>query len=91
MQVRKSKALDGTDRDILRILYLKSPLVTRQIAKNVGLTGSAVVPRLNNLKELGIIKQHKLEKIRNFERSFGNKTLKINSPRSIYWGLDIKK
>ena len=90
MQIRKTKVLDGTDREILRVLYLEKLLVTRQIARRVGLTCSAIVPRLSNLKERGIIKQIGVNQIRSFERNFGDKKVKINSPRSIYWELDLK-
>jgi len=90
MVVRKNKVLDGIDREILRALYINRPLVTRQIAKCIGISCSAVVPRLNNLMEKGIIKQTRTARVRSFERVFGNKKVRINSPQSIYWDLDLK-
>jgi len=90
MQKRKKKILDGTDKKILRTLYIKRPLVSRQIAKIIGLSASAIAPRLNYLEEKGILKQSKLEGIRRFKRTFGDNIKKIESPRSIFWDLDLK-
>ncbi len=90
MQVRKKQALDGIDREILRFLYKQSPMVGSKIALRVGITSSAVAPRLNNLKKKGILKESKISGIRSFKRKFGNSIRKIKSPRSIYWTLDLK-
>jgi DNA-binding Lrp family transcriptional regulator len=91
MKERKKKILDGIDKEILRVLYIRKPLVGRQIAKAVGLTASAISPRLENLRKLGIIKPVKISGMRVFSRKFGNQTIKIKSPRNIFWDLDIKK
>ena len=42
---RKNKELDGIDREILRVLYLYRPIVSRKIAKSVGISASAIGPR----------------------------------------------
>ena len=90
--IRKNKILDGIDREILRCLYQSSkPLVSSNIAKCVGRTPSAISPRLNNLKSQGIIKQTKITGLRSFNRQFGNRSVRISAPRSIFWGLDLKK
>ena len=91
MKIRKKKILDGIDKEILRVLYSRRPLVSRQIAKFVGLSPAAISPRLENLKNMGIIKNGKKSKTRVYERTFGKKTVKIHSPRSIYWDLDLVK
>ena len=88
---RKKTILDGIDKEILRALNIRSPMVSREIARIVGLTASAIGLRLNNLKGLGIIRIAKMSKLRIFERKFGNKKVKISSARSIYWELDLKK
>ena len=90
--IRKNKILDGIDREILRYLHQSSKsLVSSNIAKCVGLTPSAISPRLNNLKSQGIIKQTKITGLRSFNRQFGNRSVRISAPRSIFWGLDLKK
>ena len=91
MRNRKKKILDGIDREIIRILYKKSQLTSRKIARVVGLTDSAIFPRLNSLKDEGIIKISKTETIRTFERDFNGVTKKIKAPRTIHWALDMKK
>ncbi len=90
MKSRKKKILDGIDREIIRALYQKKQLTSRQIAKVVGLTDSGIFPRLNNLKNEGIIKISKQEKMRIFERNFGTQKIKIRSPRTIFWVLDLE-
>ncbi|MBD3252179.1 winged helix-turn-helix transcriptional regulator [Candidatus Pacearchaeota archaeon] len=90
MKLRKKDVLDGIDREILRVLLKRRPLVSRQIASKVGLTPSAISPRLMNLKKKGILKPAKILGLRNFKRNFKNKIQKIKSPRSIYWDLDLK-
>jgi predicted transcriptional regulator len=89
MQVRKKKVLDGIDKEILRTLYEKRPLVSREIAKSVGLTAGAIAPRLNNLKKKRILKIKGTEGLRTFKRSFNGKVKLIKSPRSILWDLDL--
>lgn len=66
-------------------------MVSSNIAKCVGRTPSAIAPRLNNLKSKGFIKPVKTTGLRNFKRDFGGKQVKISAPRSIFWGLDLKK
>jgi DNA-binding Lrp family transcriptional regulator len=88
MKERKKKVLDGIDKEILRALMVRSPLVTSEIAKIAGLTSSAIKPRLDNLKQNGIIKISKTEGLRIFKRNFGNRLVTIRAPRSIYWEID---
>ncbi|OGJ21186.1 hypothetical protein A3K73_05030 [Candidatus Pacearchaeota archaeon RBG_13_36_9] len=90
MQSRKTRVIDGTDREILRALYEKRPLAGRQIARRVGITSSAVAPRLNNLMASGIIKKAKVEAVRHFQREINGHSSRVNSPRRIIWDLDIK-
>ncbi|MBR9705749.1 MarR family transcriptional regulator [Candidatus Pacearchaeota archaeon] len=90
MQIRKKQSLDGIDREILRLLYKISPLVSSQIAKKVGLTAAAIAPRLHCLQKKGIIKKSKVSKIRTFHRVISGKSIIIHAPRSIYWGIDLK-
>ena len=87
---KRKKYFDGTDKDILRILYLKHPLVTREIARGAGFTCSGIIPRLVNLMEKGILKKEFIGQVRSFNRKFGNKIIRVNSPSSILWDLDIK-
>lgn len=87
---KRKKYFDGTDKDILRILYLKHPLVTSEIAKVAGLTVSGIIPRLVNLMEKGILKKEVIGQVRTFDRKFGDKIKRVNSPSSIMWNLDIK-
>ena len=90
--IRRNKILDGIDREILRCLHQSSkPLVSSRIAKCVGRTPSAISSRLINLKSKGFIKPLKTTGLRNFNRQFGDKSVKISAPRSIFWGLDLKK
>ena len=90
MKLRKKEVLDGIDREILRVLLKRRPLVSRQIAGKVGLTPSAIAPRLMNLKKKGILKTVKILGMRKFKRKCKNKIRNIKSPRSIYWDIDIK-
>ena len=79
---RKKKLIDGMDRDILRFLVGSTiPPTSRQIAQRVNISGSAVLPRLDNLKSQGIVKQVKCGTIRR----------KTKAPSKICWGLDLKK
>ncbi|MFA5857352.1 MAG: AsnC family transcriptional regulator [Candidatus Pacearchaeota archaeon] len=88
MKERKKKVLDGIDKEILRALMIRSPLVTSEIGKIVGLTSSAIKPRLNNLKTEGIIKISKTQGIRVFKRNFGNRQVTVRAARSISWEID---
>jgi len=90
MQKRKKKELDGIDREILRLVYKREFLVGSKIAALVGLSASAISPRLFSLMEKGIIKQAKLSKERVFIRFFGKKKVTIHSPRRIYWQINFK-
>ncbi|MBR9705050.1 winged helix-turn-helix transcriptional regulator [Candidatus Pacearchaeota archaeon] len=90
MLKRKKKIFDGIDKEIIRLLLVKNPLSSRQIAINVGLTPSAISPRLNNLKKKGILVRKKISVLRCFNRRYGDSVLKIKSPRCILWDLDIK-
>ena len=90
MQNRKTSIIDGTDREILRALYEKRPLAGRQIARLVGITASAIAPRLNNLKDFGIIKKVRVDSIRHFQRKINGQICRINAPRCVMWDLDIK-
>ena len=89
---RKKKTIDGMDRSILRsINSSRRSLSSRQIAKNVNMSSSAILVRLNNLRVRGILKS-KAQGIRKFNRTFSNnKTRTIKAPRSIYWDIDIAK
>jgi DNA-binding Lrp family transcriptional regulator len=91
MKERKKKIFDGIDKEILRVLSQRRPLVSRQIAKYVGLSSAGITSRLENLENLGIIKKVKKSKIRVFKRSYGKKTVTIHSPRNIFWDLDLIK
>ena len=91
MIARKCKVIDGKDREILRVLYIQKSLVTSEVAKHVGISCSAIKPRLNNLLELGIVKNNQHRRVRSYKRIINNKSLKINSPSKIIWELDLKK
>jgi len=93
---RKKTTIDGMDRDILRHMNLiKRNLTGNQIAKKVGLSPSALRPRLDNLKNKGIIKTMKHTGVRTFTRPFMTKKgiiqKKIKAPSSIFWGIDLAK
>ncbi len=95
---RKKKTIDGVDRAILRSIHgSRRNLSNRQIATKVGLSPSAISPRLNNLKSQGIIKPTKIEGMRIFKRTFKIKGVKnpvtktIRAPRSIHWGINLGK
>jgi DNA-binding Lrp family transcriptional regulator len=90
MQERKKKEIDGIDREVLRILYYHGSRVSSAIGKAVGLSPSAIAPRLQNLKEKGIIRQGKVLGMRTFRKKVGNKTIKVSAPRSIYWEIDLE-
>lgn len=90
VQKRKKKDLDGIDREILRLLYYDGPLVSSKIGHLVGLSASAIAPRLENLREKGIIRHGKVLGIRTFKKKIAGRTIKVNSPRSIYWEVDLE-
>lgn len=89
MKIRKKEILDGIDKEVLRALMIRRPLVTRKIAEIVGLTSSAITPRLHRLKNQGILKISKTDKLRVFKRKFGNRSIIIRAPRNIFWDLDL--
>ena len=84
--------LDSIDKEILRTLQKRRPLVSRRIAFSVGISPVAISPRLSRLKKLGILKIAKKSKMRVFHRTFGTskKRVLIKSPRSISWDFDLK-
>jgi predicted transcriptional regulator len=82
--------LDGIDKDILRVLTIRSPMVGRQIAKFVGLSSSAISLRLEKLEGLGILRKAHKDCVRCFERTYNGRLKKIKSPRSISWALDLE-
>lgn len=90
MSQKLSSKLDSIDKEILRTLKIRRPLVSRRIAVSVGISAVAISPRLIKLKKLGILKIAKKSKTRKFERKFGKKKIIIKSPRSIYWDFDFK-
>ena len=90
-QIRQKRVLDGLDKEILRYLYAsKMPLTGRQIANKVKISPPAIKPRLVNLKRNGIVKPVNCGGMRNFNRIFGTKTIRIKSPSKICWALDLK-
>lgn len=96
MRIRKKRTIDGTDREILRILHgARRPLTGSNIAKRINYSPSAIKPRLTNLKLKGILKPVKIGGLRSFNRTFKSPkrtfTKTIKAPSSILWGLDIKK
>ena len=93
---RKKTTIDGMDREILRaIMQSRRKLTGNQISQKVKLTPSAIRPRLDNLRRKGIVKPLTISGMRSFRRSFQtNKGLiqkRVKSPRSITWGIDLKK
>jgi len=91
---RKKTTIDSVDRAILKQMYVtKRNLSGNQLAKSIKLSPSAIAPRLNNLKSLGIIMPTETKGLRRFKRTFPGKPkpVRITAPRSILWGLDIKK
>ena len=89
--IRKKKTIDGMDREILRkIANASRSLTSRQIAQRVSLSGSAILPRLRNLKLQGILKDRPTG-LRKFDRTFKKSQVKFKAPRSIFWDIDFKK
>lgn len=89
MNRRKKSVLDGTDRDILRLLYRRGPMVGRQIALQVQLSPAAVALRLRSLEVQGILRSSMTSQQRVFRRGIGTKRRKVISPRSIAWQIDF--
>ncbi len=90
--VRKKKTIDGMDREILRSLSRRGRVLSgRQIAHKVNLSPSAIAPRLNNLKSHGYVKKMIVQKTRVLDRKIGGKIIKVRAPRTIFWGIDLKK
>lgn len=94
MRQRKKTTLDGIDRDILRFMRgADRSLTGNQIAGRVNISPSAIRPRLNNLRNKGIIKTTKIGETRTFNRKFetkkGDITKTIQSPSVIKWKLDL--
>lgn len=83
--------IDGIDREILRALQKRRPLVSRTIARSIGISSVAVMPRLSRLKTLGIVKVSKKAKMRTFKRIFGKKEVVIRSPRSVHWDFNLEE
>lgn len=88
---KKNVVLDGLDRDILRVLNLKRPLVSSKIAQCVGLSTSSISNRLNKLKRYGILRKVNVSKVRVYSRNFSGQEVNIRSPRCIYWDFDLKE
>jgi len=79
------------DREILRRIYTaQKALTSKQIAQKVNLSGSAIIPRLQSLKNQGILKANPTG-IRKFVRTFAKTPVNIKAPRSIFWEIDIGK
>ncbi|MBT4174855.1 winged helix-turn-helix transcriptional regulator [archaeon] len=92
MKKKKRIRVDGTDRDILRIMNKANrPLSGNFIAKKVKLSSPAIRPRLNILNSKGIVKPIKIGGKRSWDRTFSSskKTQRISAPSKILWGLDI--
>ncbi len=90
---RKKNIIDGMDREMLRHLYYnKRPLNGFQLSKKINLSPTSTSLRLANLKKMGILKLVEIQGIRSFNRKIkGRKTpMKIKSPRSIFWGINLK-
>lgn len=52
----KNRQIDGTDKEILRILQDNSKTPFLEIARRLGLSGATIHERVNALREAGIIK-----------------------------------
>lgn len=86
--VRKKQALDGIDREILRTLLSSRPLVTRRLAFAVGLTPAAVVPRLEQLEQKGILVSS-ASSYRTFSRVIRGVKRRVKVPQKRLWDLDL--
>jgi len=87
---RKKKEIDGIDREILRLLSSKGVLVSSAIAKFVGLSPSAIAPRLQNLEDKEILKRSKVLGMRKFKKKVKGGFVTVKSPRGIYWEIDLE-
>jgi DNA-binding Lrp family transcriptional regulator len=90
MQKRKTKIIDGKDKEILKVLFSEKLLVGRQIARRVGITAAAVAPRLHNMEELGFLKRADVGELRSFDKELNGHLVKVKSPKHVMWALDIK-
>lgn len=90
VRIRKKKTIDAVDREILRMLSKRNPLVGKRIAKGVGISPAAIAPRLNNLRSQGILTARSTG-LRKFNRTFGKKLTRVKAPRSIFWDIDLVK
>ncbi len=89
---RKKRIVDSRDRDMLRLIKLRGrPMTGNQIAKKIHLSPASVNIRLADLKFKGIVKKTDIKGIRSFERTMYGKTVKIRSPRSVLWDIDLVK
>ena len=93
---KRKKLIDSRDREILRFLKIANrPQTGHQIAKKINISPPAIKPRLDILRNKGIIKKISQGNIRTFKRSFNSggltKPKLIRAPSKIMWGLDIKR
>ncbi len=89
---RKKILIDGMDKEILRKLNSsRRGLNANVLSKRVGMSASGIRPRLDNLKHKGIIRPIRIQGTRSFNRQFGKQVVRIKAPRSITWGIDLKK
>jgi len=87
---RKKKEIDGIDREILRLLYSNGTLVSSAIAKFVGLSPSAIAPRLQSLEDKEILKKSKVLGMRKFKKKVKGGVVTVKSSRGIYWEIDLE-
>ena len=87
---RKKKEIDGIDREILRLLYSNGALVSSAIAKFVGLSPSAIAPRLKSLENKEILKKSKVLGMRKFKKKVKGGVVTVKSPRGIYWEISLE-
>ena len=83
-KTRKKTRIDGTDKEILRLLRdANRSLTGRQIARRVNLSSPSIRPRMDNLQLQGIVKPMKIGRNRTIHSN-----LKV--PSKILWGIDFK-
>lgn len=90
---KRNRIIDSTNREILRLMYnARRELTGNQIARRINLSAPAIRPRLNNLRNMGIVRPVRTGKERTFRRTFGdsNTFVRIRAPSKIHWGLDIQ-
>ncbi len=89
---RKKTLLDGMDKNILRTIgSSRRALTGNQISQKVKLSPGSLKLRLDNMKMKGILKNPRIDKIRSFTRTIGNKKFKVKAPRNIFWDIDLKR